>query len=31
MPVHELNDYKFRGARALVLLHDTAMRELLPV
>lgn len=31
MPVHELRDYKFRGARALVLLHDKAMRELLPV
>jgi hypothetical protein len=31
MPVHELSDYRFRGARALVLLHDAAMRELLPV
>ena len=31
MPVHELRDYKWRGARALVLLHDAAMRELLPV
>jgi len=31
MPVHELSDYKYRGARALVLLHDAAMRELLPV
>ena len=31
MPVHELQDYRWRGARALVLLHDAAMRELLPV
>jgi hypothetical protein len=31
MPVHELSDYRFRGARALVLLHDAAMREFLPV
>jgi uncharacterized damage-inducible protein DinB len=31
MPVQELSDYRFRGARALVLLHDAAMREFLPV
>ena len=31
MPVQELSGYRYRGARALVLLHDAAMRELLPV
>ncbi len=31
MPIHELSDYKYRGARALVLLHGRAMREFLPV
>jgi hypothetical protein len=30
MPKSELPDYRYRGARALVLLHDKAMRELLP-
>ena len=31
MPVNELADYRYRGARALVLLHERALRELLPV
>ncbi len=31
MPILELRDYRSRGARALVLLHEKAMRELLPV
>ncbi len=31
MPARELQNYRWRGARALVLLHDKAMRELLPV
>ncbi len=31
MPIHELKNYRSRGARALVLLHEKAMRELLPV
>lgn len=31
MPVRELRDYRYRGARALVLLHDASIRELLPV
>ncbi len=31
MPIRELQDYRYRGARALVLLHEKAMRELLPV
>lgn len=31
MPVNELKDYRYRGARACVLLHDAAMRGLLPV
>ncbi len=31
MSVKELINYRSRGARALVLLHDKAMRELLPV
>ena len=30
MPVHELADYRYRGARALVLLHERALRELIP-
>jgi hypothetical protein len=29
MPVHDLADYRYRGARALVLLHEQAQRELL--
>jgi uncharacterized damage-inducible protein DinB len=31
MPTHDLTDYTYRGARALVILHERAMRELLPV
>ncbi len=31
MPVHELQNYRYRGARALVLLHERAQRALLPV
>ena len=31
MPIQELQNYRYRGARALVLLQDKAMRELLPV
>lgn len=31
MPIHELTHYRYRGARALVLLHDREMRALLPV
>ena len=31
MPTHDLQDYRWRGARALVLLHDQSMREFLPV
>jgi uncharacterized damage-inducible protein DinB len=31
MPIHQLQKYRSRGARALVLLHEQAMRELLPV
>jgi uncharacterized damage-inducible protein DinB len=31
MPIPELRNYRSRGARALVLLHEKAMRELLPV
>ena len=31
MPSHDLLDYRWRGARALVLLHEQSMRELLPV
>jgi uncharacterized damage-inducible protein DinB len=31
MPISELRNYRSRGARALVLLHERAMRELLPV
>jgi hypothetical protein len=31
MPVNDLADYRYRGARALVLLHERFLRELLPV
>ena len=31
MPIHDLINYRYRGARALVLLHEKALRELLPV
>jgi hypothetical protein len=31
MPAHELQDYRWRGARALVLLHEQSMRSFLPV
>ena len=31
MPIQDLSDYRYRGARSLVLLHETALRELLPV
>ena len=31
MPIHDLRSYRSRGARALVLLHDEAVRGLLPV
>jgi hypothetical protein len=31
MPIQELQNYHYRGARALVLLQEKAMRELLPV
>lgn len=31
MPIHELRNYQSRGARALILLHEKAMREFLPV
>ncbi len=31
MPSQELRDYRWRGARALVLLHDREMRALTPV
>jgi uncharacterized damage-inducible protein DinB len=31
MPIHELKNYLYRGARALVLLHGQAMRDFLPV
>jgi hypothetical protein len=31
MPIPELQNYRYRGARALVLLHEQALRELLPV
>jgi len=30
MPIHDLINYRYRGARALVLLHEKALRELLP-
>jgi hypothetical protein len=29
MPMNEIADYRYRGARALVLLHERSMRELL--
>jgi hypothetical protein len=31
MPVDQLPQYRYRGARALVILHEREMRELLPV
>ncbi len=31
MPIHDLQEYHYRGARALVLLHDRSFREWLPV
>jgi uncharacterized damage-inducible protein DinB len=31
MPVHEIANYRYRGARALVLLHEQELRRLLPV
>jgi uncharacterized damage-inducible protein DinB len=31
MPIHDLTNYRYRGARALVLLHEKSLRELLPV
>ncbi len=31
MPIDELQNYRYRGARALVLLHEQAMRAFLPV
>jgi uncharacterized damage-inducible protein DinB len=31
MPFRELQNYRYRGARALVLLHEKSMREFLPV
>jgi hypothetical protein len=31
MPSRHLQDYRWRGARALVLLHERSMREFLPV
>jgi uncharacterized damage-inducible protein DinB len=31
MPIQQLRNYRYRGARALVLLHEQALRELLPV
>ncbi len=31
MAIHELQDFRYRGARALVLLHEQALRKLLPV
>jgi uncharacterized damage-inducible protein DinB len=30
MPIQDLEDYRYRGARALVLLHEKEMRALLP-
>ena len=30
MPIHDLSNYRNRGARALVLLHEWALREILP-
>ncbi len=31
MPIQELKNYRYRGARALIILHERGMRELLPV
>ena len=31
MPIHDLAAYRYRGARALVILHEQSMRDLLPV
>jgi len=31
MPIQDLSNYRYRGARALVLLHERALRDLLPV
>ncbi|MBI4915131.1 MAG: hypothetical protein HY825_04730 [Acidobacteria bacterium] len=31
MPCRDLQDYRWRGARALVLIHEQSMREFLPV
>jgi uncharacterized damage-inducible protein DinB len=31
MPIHDLQGYRYRGARALVLLHEKELRALLPV
>src|SRR5208337_240641 len=31
MPIDELQNYRYRGARALVLLHGQALQGLLPV
>jgi hypothetical protein len=31
MPIAQLQNYRYRGARALVLLHEEALRALLPV
>jgi len=31
MPIQQLRNYRYRGARALVLLHEQALRGLLPV
>jgi hypothetical protein len=31
MSIHDLANYRYRGARALVILHEQKMRELLPV
>jgi hypothetical protein len=30
MPIRDLQEYRYRGARALVLLHDRSLREWLP-
>jgi hypothetical protein len=31
MPIHDLTNYRHRGTRALVLLHENALHDLLPV
>jgi uncharacterized damage-inducible protein DinB len=31
MPCRDLQDYRWRGARALVIIHERSMREFLPV